>query len=223
MVIAKVVHTYKHRKHSCERRKSFPSPAGGRRTTMCRDFRTGDSGKISHISSSGNSVSSSTRTSSPSLSDSNASLSWISLSTLIVLSSFRCLFRSISTLQGMISLTPTYQHQQRTFQRSRYLAPIPSKSPSLLGSSMIAFFKASTVSDLAILREKMRCGSSPRTQQLRLSISDVSFEASLWLKPSACCTATDPMVLVNFDDDERPTPLAIHLIRIPRVSTGFMD
>jgi hypothetical protein len=149
------------------------SLAGGRRTTICKYFRTGDSGKTSDISSSGNNASSSTRTSSPSLSDSNASLPWISLSTLIVLSSFRFFFRSISTLQSMRSLISTYQHQQHTFQRSRYLA-------SLLGSSLIAFFKAPTVFVFAISTGKTRCGSSPRTQQLRLSISDMSFEASLW-------------------------------------------
>lgn len=60
-----------------------------------------------------------------------------------------------------------------TFQRSRYLASMPLKFPLLLGPSLIASLKAATVFVLAISTEKTRFGSSPRTQQLRLSIPEI--------------------------------------------------
>ena len=102
----------------------------------------------------------------------------ISFSTSIALSESEFIVRLIFTLRSRLSAsTRQYHrmnwHQQHTFQRSRYLASIPLKFLLLLGLSLIATLKSPTIFVFAMSTEKTRQGSSPRTQQLRLSISDI--------------------------------------------------
>jgi len=68
-------------------------------------------------------------------------------------------------------------YQRHTFQRSRSAAS--ENTIQVILPTLIAFFKVSTFSDLRILTEKTRCGSSPRTQQRRSSILDILFAVKI--------------------------------------------